>query len=394
MGNVKLGWNVSTDSRPPSSRPPRHSPKGMVSSMKDAVQQDTGQQDAVRLPMTLDEVKLPHLLPPLVLIAFIRPDLLQEVLQGLRHQSLMPTKIIAFVDGPRREGDRPLINQCIALLEQFSSLVPVDIIARPENLGCDQNVMHALTEVLSSHDSLIYLEDDTVPSPCFYDRMCRLLTAYREHPQVCSVSAYASIRSELEGHIETDFTLSNRVFCWGFGTWADRWHGMNFVNQSEQYNPFGCFYHIPATAETKMTLVNQFWLEQHQKTDWVITFTLAALYHNKVHMIPTRSFIYNIGFGHPESKTYRGQEQNWVNARHNRDFCPNTLPPKLALPEVVSRPLNDTELMQYLQKQTCVWLSPAAFFYLLKKTTSLAGLMMLITLFVLRFPQFFRHANK
>lgn len=44
-------------------------------------------------------------------------------------------------------------------------------------MGCDQNVILGLTEVFSSHDSLIYLEDDIVPNPHFYDRMCRLLEA-------------------------------------------------------------------------------------------------------------------------------------------------------------------------------------------------------------------------
>jgi hypothetical protein len=371
----------------------------MVSPMKQSIQQNavhetTAYENAAQRPMALDEVELPHPLPPLVVMAFVRPDLLQKVLQGIQQQSLKPKRMIAFVDGARREGDRPLINQCIALLHQFSSCVPVDIIARPENLGCDQNVLRALTEVLSSHDSLIYLEDDTVPNPYFYDRMCRLLTAYRAYKQVCSISAYASIRAELEGKIETDFTVSSRVFCWGFGTWADRWNDMNLGNQPGQANPFGHFYQIPATAETKMTLVNQFWLEQHRKTDWVITFTLAALYHQKVHIIPTRSFIYNIGFGHPESKTYRGQEQAWVNARYDQDFYPNTLSSKLALPDVVSRPLKDTEFMQYLLKQTSLWLSPAAFFFLLRRIRSLPGMIMLIILFVSRFPQFLRHSVK
>ena len=287
----------------------------------------------LKLASSLDDVPLPETLPPIVITAFARPELLEEVLTAISHQSLLPPKIIGFIDGARKSDDEPLIAQCISLLEDFSALVPVEIVARKNNLGCDQNVILGFTEVLSSHDSLVYLEDDTIPNPHFYDRMCRLLEAYRGCKQVCSVSAYASLPAELENQVDTDFIMSNRVFCWGFGTWFDRWQEMDLANQSDQYNPFGSFYQIPATSQTKMTMVNQFWLEKNKKTDWVITFTLAALYHQKVHIIPTTSFTYNIGFDNPQSKTYKGKEPNWANAKYQADFRPDSLPSSLELPD-------------------------------------------------------------
>ena len=84
----------------------------------------------VKLPTSLDDVLLSGELPPLVLITFTRPDLLKEVLKAISQQSLLPPKIIAFVDGSRKANDKPLIEQCISLLEEFSTLVPVHIVAR------------------------------------------------------------------------------------------------------------------------------------------------------------------------------------------------------------------------------------------------------------------------
>ncbi len=342
-----------------------------------------------KLPESLDDVELPKELPPLVLIAFTRPDLLKKVLTAISQQSLLPSKIIAYVDGERKLEDKPLIEDCILLLKEFSQLVPVHVIKRDHNLGCDKNVILGLTDALSNHDSIVYLEDDTVPNPYFYDRMCRLLEVYREYKQICSVSAYATYPSELDIQNNTDFIVSNRVFCWGMGLWSDRWQELDLANHPDQYNPFGSFYNIPATCQTKMTIINQFWLEKNLKTDWVITFTIAALYHQKVHIVPTRSFTFNIGFGHPQSKTYKGQEQPWVNSKYDETFYPANLPFNLDLPTQLKRPLSDMELTEHFLKKG-VWLSPLAFFHLFKSSHSISAKVLILKLFIKRLPKVFQ----
>lgn len=335
---------------------------------------------------SLDEVVLPEELPPLVIIAFTRPDLLEKVLETVRQQTLLPSKIIAFIDGPRKEEDYHLIKQCIDLLEDFTKVIPIHIIRRTKNLGCDQNIILGLTEVLSSHNSLVYIEDDTLLSPCFYDRMCRLLEVYRDHKQVASISSYASLPSELDVAEDADFFVSNRVFSWGFAIWADRWQEANLSNLSKQYNPFGEYYAIPANCQTKLTMINQFWLEKNKKTDWVISFTLATLYHNRVHIVPTSSFTTNIGFGHPESKTYRGKEQAWVNARYDKNFYPNRLPKSLELPPSLAQPLHTTEIIRHLMKYKGLWLSPSAFLYLLDQSKDFTSMLLASKLFISRIP--------
>ena len=341
---------------------------------------------------SLDDVVLSGDLPPLVLIAFIRPELLKQVLDAIGEQTLLPSKAIAFIDGARHADDQRLIDQCISHIKDFSAStsIPVHITARTQNLGCDQNVIQGLTEVLSNHDALVYLEDDTVPNPYFYDRMCRLLDAYRQDKAVCSVSGYASIPSTLASQTESDFIPSSRVFCWGFGTWADRWNDIDLIHRSEQYNPFGNFYDIPLTPETAMTVANQFWLEHNHKTDWVITFTLAALHLKKVHLIPGRSLTLNIGFGHPQSKTYTGKEQAWVNDKYDETFCPNQLPGTIEPFPWVQRPLTDIELAKYFSEHRGLWLSPSAFIHFLKQANSLNRLALIVKIFITRLPLFVR----
>lgn len=345
------------------------------------------------LPLSLESVPLPSPLPPLVLMAFTRPDLLVQVLAGIRQQTLQPEQIIAFVDGPRKPADQPLVQACIDLLQEFSRTVPVQIVARPENLGRhpqgNLNVILGLTQVCHHHPSLVYLEDDIVPNPWFYDRICRLLAAYQDHPQVFSVSAYANFPAELADLIETDFMVSNRIFSWGFGIWADRWLSLDLAHQPPPYNPFGRFYQIPATHQTKFTLINQFWLEYNDKTDWVIALSLGALYQQKVHITPKVSLVQNVGFGHPEAKTYRGAEAAWVNAHYDPDPdpIPHALPPSLELFAPIQSPLGGRELVAHLATDRQLWLHPRAFWYLLQQQSRGSDRLALTRFFLARLPQ-------
>ena len=323
-----------------------------------------------RLPRSLNAIG-PVATPPIVLVAFTRPELLQSVLDALAHQSVLPTELVAFLDGPRTEQDVPKINACVVLLETFRTILPVRIIQRPQNLGCDRNVLLALTEVASQYPSFVYLEDDVVPNPCFYDRISRLLTAYQPHKQVFSVSAYANYPDELEADLTEDFMASNRVFALGFGTWSDRWLALNLVEMPSNYNPFQTFAHIPANLQTKYTIVNQFFIEKNHKVDWVIALTLAALAKNLIHIIPKKSFVKNIGCGHPDAKTYRDGVPDWINQRHSLDAVPDSLPETLEPLNGKSRSLSGVELIEHFRRSDGLWLNRSALKILLSQYASL-----------------------
>lgn len=339
----------------------------------------------LQLPELLEDVSLPQELPPIVLLAFTRPDLLKSVLPAIAEQTLRPSSILAFIDGPRNEKDKPLISECINLLTEFSDTVPVEIIKRSHNLGCDVNAVSAITEAFANHPALIYLEDDIVPNPYFYDRMCRLLSAYRDFPQVFSVTAYANFPSELSELISEDFMISKRVFAYGLGTWRDRWLDIDLANCPQGYNPFGHFYDIPATIQTKYTIVNQFFIEKQNNKDWVITMTLASLFKGYIHITPMTSFIHNIGFGHPEAKTYNtGKEPTWANTHSNSSACLSKLPPSLELNNMLAAPLDGVDLAKHLENCQGLWLSPSATWHLLRQYSGWQSKIAILKLFFAR----------
>jgi hypothetical protein len=339
---------------------------------------------ASELPTSLNQVSLPDQLPPIVMAAFTRPELVEKVLEALAAQTLYPPKIFAYIDGVRGPKDSPLVQATIEVLQAFSQTIPVEIIQRPENMGCDRNVIAAVTEVLAQYPSMVHLEDDVVPNPDFYDRICRLLAAYQDHPQVFSVSAYANYPEELAPYLDRDFMVSNRVFSFGFSTWADRWQAIDLANKPEGYNAFGSFSKIPATIQTKYTMVNQFFIEKNRKTDWCISMTLASLEQGFVHIVPTQSFIRNIGFGHAEAINYRNGEPDWANAHYQAAPSLDRLPLSLELHEILAKPLSAPILIQHLQQQS-VWLNPIALWNFLSRSAQLSDWLSWLTFFNSRF---------
>jgi hypothetical protein len=323
-------------------------------------------------PTSLSRVPLPEVLPPIVIVAFTRPELLAQVLAAIAVQTVRPPKVLAYLDGIRSPRDEPLVQECIDVLEEFGAVIPVEIVVRPENLGCDRNVIMTLTEVLERYPAVVYLEDDVVPNAGFYDRMCRLLARYRDVPQVFSVSGYANFPDELRPGLDADFVMSNRVFALGLGLWSDRWRAIDLMNQPPGHNPFGGFDRIPATLQTQYTIVNQFFIEKNGKTDWVISMTLAALYRGYVHVIPTRSMVRNIGFGHAEAVNYRGAEPDWANANFDPEAFPDRLPVGVALPSLLAERISGRMLVRHLRQQEGMWLSPRVAWGLVRRSGSWA----------------------
>lgn len=316
--------------------------------------------NTAKLPTSLNEIAIPASLPPIVLIAFTRPEFVLQVLDALDRQTLRPDRIIAYLDGPRQAQDEIKIQACVDLLQTFSARIPVEIRRRSQNLGCDRNTLEALTEVSNQYQWFIHLEDDVIPNCNFYDRMVRLLAAYQSYPNVFSISAYANFPDEVEAQIPSDFMASNRVFSLGFAVWSDRWQALNPLAFTEDYNPFHSFAEIPANLQTKYTIVNQFFIEKNHKVDWVITLTLATLAQNYVHIIPKRSFVKNIGCGHPDAKTYRQGVPAWINQRYCPETQPHTLPESLEPLSGKQRSLTGKELIQHFRQFDGLWLNDAA----------------------------------
>lgn len=156
---------------------------------------------------------------PVVLFAFNRPAHTRAVLEGLRAEAV--PRLVAYVDGPRHDWDRPLVAKVRDLVEAVS-WTEVVVRARERNLGLARSILSGVDEVLADHEAAVVLEDDCLPREGFYAFMVRALDRYRDEEGVGCVSGYGPALPRPDG-VPYDGYLADRMSSWGWGTWRRAW---------------------------------------------------------------------------------------------------------------------------------------------------------------------------
>lgn len=300
---------------------------------------------------TLDDVQLPEKLPPVLLLAFNRPDLLQKVLEGLEKQSLMPDTIIAYIDGPRA-GEIPerkaKIQECKDLLENFKP-VQIQIRARENNWGCTKNTLDAITNILKEYESVIFLEDDVVPGPHYFRTMALLLEAYKPFKNIFSIQSFKNFRyfdKEID-RLGADFYVFNFFSSWGFATWSDRW--LNVIGQFDYFklDSLKTVYKIP-TNRTVLKIHSFIFRNFYKKPkldDWNLRLWLITLFNKYLSICPRFSLTRNIGYAHPEAVLTK-----YNLPEINRDYLETqlkTLPKTLELIPEMHKPLSKIAALKF-----------------------------------------------
>lgn len=159
---------------------------------------------------------------PVVVFAYNRPAYLQQVLQAIQRQTVLPPQLCFYVDGP----SSPATEACLRQIQSLPFSM-VAISARPTNYGCATNIMLGLEEVSSQFSQFVVLEDDTIPDPRWYESMLILLNHYREANNIGAVGGFPSLKKEALPDYQYDVILSPRFSCWGWGSWSDKWRELH-----------------------------------------------------------------------------------------------------------------------------------------------------------------------
>lgn len=159
---------------------------------------------------------------PVVIFAYNRPEKIRNCLEALtRCPEIAHTPVTIYIDGARTSDDVQLVLEVQRVVEEFSVAVQLTVVRRPKNLGLATSILSGVTEMLSTSESVIVLEDDLVVSPYFLRYMNTALEIYRRDSSVASISGYWYPVRNAKSLTPTFFLRG--ADCWGWGTWADRW---------------------------------------------------------------------------------------------------------------------------------------------------------------------------
>lgn len=160
--------------------------------------------------------------PPVLLLAFNRPALVQRVLEALA--AARPARLYVALDGPRAShpDDRARCADVRRVIDDAISW-PCDVrrLDRDTNLGLQRAVISGIDWFFEHEASGVILEDDCMPAPAFLPFAGEMLATYAEMPQVMQISG-ARLRTRTAPD-SASYLFSGGGHIWGWATWRRAW---------------------------------------------------------------------------------------------------------------------------------------------------------------------------
>jgi hypothetical protein len=247
------------------------------------------------------------ILPPLVLVAYRRAELLGLVLDAISHQTVLPPQIIAYVDGPKSSKED--LDDISAVVKQLKSytLVPIEVIQRESNFGCRENFLRVIQEVTKLHPSVVFLEEDLLPSPHFYETAIKVLETYWDDPRILTFCCnpepllamdYCRNHPEYRDEIlknEAEWFATDAFRCHGWGTWQHKWQPI----AEQVFKPLNVLQllALPWSPFSIVTLFGHFAAFRGAISCWAYTVTEQSKRSGYLHLVPRKSQIKHIGSG-------------------------------------------------------------------------------------------------
>ena len=269
-------------------------------------------REAVRLP----EVTMPEVLanpplhtgesdtPPVLLMAFRRPDTTKQVLDAIR--TAAPGRMFVFCDGPdhNNQGEVERVAATRALIEREIDW-PCKIERRysETHQGCKMGPAGAITWFFEHVERGIILEDDCVAHPDFFPYCRELLERYNDNSRVWCISGDNSYEVKLTGDWSYGFIPS--PLMWGWASWRRAW-----ANYDIQMNAWNKIKTTPLLKDIfpdprEMEFYPKIFKQVEDGLDaWDFQFICSVILNDALCVIPARNLISNIGFGGLATHTF------------------------------------------------------------------------------------------
>lgn len=261
--------------------------------------------------MKLEKPRRAPFTTPVLIIAFNRPQYVKMQLEQLR--LVQPKTIYIACDGPREHypDDLEKVEQVkVSYLEGIDWECDIHTSFSTENLGCSKGPIQAISWFFSRVEFGIILEDDIIPSQDFFGFMAQMLDFYRSQHKVISISGCNFGYQSPSNHV----VVSKIMNMWGWGTWANRWHAIDFELKDWPSKARKRWY-LHQRLKTGVLDYDAGWIRHwqqifdktvtaHKVTWWDYQFIYHQLKWKRVTLFPPVNLVKNIGFDADATHTF------------------------------------------------------------------------------------------
>ena len=235
---------------------------------------------------------------PIVMFVYNRADHFTKTYEALAKCPEAKNSILyIFSDGAKNDHAKPQVEQVRQIAKAFAEqndFKQLIIIESTENKGLAKSVINGVTKVIDKHGSVIVIEDDCVPSPCFLSYMNRALQFYKNEKSVGSIAGYAPPITFPENY-HSDVFAAYRSCSWGWATWKEVWDKVDWDLTYMQE-----FYHNPEMIKKLNSYGSDRFMRLYRNViinanSWSVKFGAHHIKNDLVTIYPRYSYISNIG---------------------------------------------------------------------------------------------------
>ena len=273
-------------------------------------------------------------LAPVCLFTYNRLSETEQTVKALKKNYLAPeSDLFIFSDGPKDETGIKKVKEVRQYIKKIDGFKSVTIYESPTNKGLANSIISGVSQIIEQYGKIIVLEDDLITSPNFLDFLNQALNFYNGDPKIHSISGFTFNLKSLHNY-QKDFYLGYRASSLGWGTWIEKWKGIDWnVREYKTFkrNPLQQIKFMRGGSDMPRMLRNQM---KGKIDSWAIRWCYHQFKQNLITVFASKPKINHIGDGNDATnasgaKKYRTDLDLGYQRKFNFDVQP-TINKKIA----------------------------------------------------------------
>ena len=232
---------------------------------------------------------------------------------------MKPKKLYLVLDGPKGIEEKETCKQTKKVLDDINWDCKVEKLFSDHNLGLKKRFKSGLDTIFNQEESLIILEDDTLPTSSFFRFCDELIEKYSDQKNIAQINGYNYLSKISK---EESYYFSTYPELWGWASWSDRWFkyynndldGWDEIKNTQAFKEK--FFSEQEYAYFYKAYENAF---NNVIDSWDFKWSFSLRINELLSVAPTTNLVKNLGFGH-QGATHTHQKLKYLSVTKNKQY--------------------------------------------------------------------------
>jgi hypothetical protein len=245
-------------------------------------------------------VELMSLSTPVGFLIFNRPDLTEQVFAAIAQAK--PKQLFLIADGPRFPEEAEKCDKARSILKKVDWDCEVLTNFSDTNLGCGRREATGFDWVFSQVEEAIFLEDDTLPNPSFFNFCQTMLERYRDDNRIMHITGN---NFQNQNRNEYSYYFSKYMHAWGWASWRRAWQHYDYYMKTwSEFKRAGLLKYVcedPYEQKYWTDILEQMYADPQVIDTWDYQWLYGCWSQNGLVITPNKNLVSNLGFNRQDA---------------------------------------------------------------------------------------------